>query len=135
MEKIRWSRKYSSGLIYLDNHRRNFIDIINELIDVCNSGTSETRLPMVFHRLAFYVEDYFTMKELAIRDSPTLPFMEYKKEHQRFTAEISRFQERFRMGETGICEQMRDFLVNWFENYIRIFGPEAAAYMKTRGYE
>jgi len=135
MEKIRWSKKYSSGLIYLDNHRRNFIDIINELIDVCSSGTSGTRLPMVFHRLAFYVEDYFTMKELAIRDSPSLPFMEYKKEHQRFAAEISRFQDRYRLGDPGVCEQMVDFLVNWFENYIRIFGPEAAAYMKTKGYE
>ncbi len=135
MEKIRWSSKYSSGLVYLDNHRRNYIDIMNELIDIVNHENCETRLPMVFHRLAFYIEDYFAKKEMAIRDSPDLPFIEYKKEHQRFTSGIIHFQERFRHGEVQICREMFEFMLTWFENYIRIFGTEASDYMRTRGYE
>jgi len=135
MEKIRWKKEYSSGLIYLDNHRRNYIDIVNELIDVLNRKNCTTRLPMVFHRLGFYIEDYFAKKEMAIRDSPTINLTEYKKEHQRFTAAIYEFQERYRKGEQNICEDMVLFMIGWFEQYIRMFGSEAPDYMRSKGFE
>jgi hemerythrin-like metal-binding protein len=135
MDKIRWEKKYSSGLIYLDNHRRNYLEIVNELIDIHNSKNCATRLPLVFHRLAFYIEDYFAKKEMAIRDAPFIPFSEYKKEHQRFTTEISRFQVRFSQGETGICLEMIEFMMAWLKNYIMIFGTEAPEYMRSKGYE
>ncbi len=135
MEKVNWKSEYSSGLNYLDNHRRNYLEIVNELIDIYNSRNCATRLPMVFHRLAFYIEDYFAKKEMAIRDAPDIPFSEYKKEHQRFTTEISRFQERFSKGEKDICREMIDFMMDWLMNYFTRFGTEAPDYMRTRGYE
>ncbi|MCK9325429.1 MAG: hypothetical protein M0P69_08010 [Bacteroidales bacterium] len=135
MKKIRWSKKYSIGLVYLDNHRRNYIDIMNELVDVLNQGSCAKKLPLVFHRLAFYIEDYFIKKEMAIQDAPHLLFKEYKKEHQRFTDGISRFEERFRAGETDLCLEMFEFMQTWIENYIKVFGTEAAEYMRSKGYE
>lgn len=135
MEKIRWAKEYSSGLNYLDNHRRNYLEIVNELIDIYNSRNCAARLPLVFHRLAFYIEDYFATKEMAIREAPGIPFSEYKKEHQHFTSEISRFQERYSQGETDICLEMIEFMKGWLLNYIRVFGTEAPDYMRTKGYE
>ena len=135
MEKIVWKSEYSSGLNYLDNHRRNYIEIVNELIDIYNSKNCATRLPMVFHRLAFYIEDYFAKKETAIREAPHIAFSEYKKEHQRFTAGISRFQERFSHGEKEICGEMIGFMMDWLLNYITRFGTEAPEYMRTKGFE
>jgi hemerythrin-like metal-binding protein len=135
MEKISWKKEYSSGLNYLDNHRRNYLEIVNELIDICNSNNCDTRLPIVFHRLAFYVEDYFAKKEMAIREAPFIPFAEYKKEHQRFTSGIALFQERYSLGETGICLEMVEFMMDWFLNYITRFGSEAPDYMRSKGFE
>jgi len=135
MEKIRWKKEYSSGLIYLDNHRRNYLEIVNELIDISHSNNCDIRLPMVFHRLAFYIEDYFTKKEMAIRDAPSIQFSKYKKEHQRFTSEISCFQERFSLGETGICSEMIEFMMTWFKGYISEFGSEVPDYLRSKGYE
>lgn len=135
MDKIRWKKEYSSGLNYLDNHRRNYLDIVNELIDISNSKNCATRLPMVFHRLAFYIEDYFAKKEMAIREAPAIPFSEYKKEHQRFTTGISHFQERYSHGETDICLEMIEFMMVWFLNYISVFGSEAPDYMRSKGFE
>jgi len=135
MEKIRWSKKYSIGLVYLDNHRRNYIDIMNELVDVLNQGDCGKRLPMVFHRLAFYIEDYFAKKEMAIHDAPNLPFREYKKEHQRFTTGIAEFEARYRTGDSNLCREIFDFMLSWFENYVKVFGTEAADYMRTKGFE
>jgi hemerythrin-like metal-binding protein len=135
MDKIRWKKEYSSGLNYLDNHRRNYLDIVNELIDICNSNNCETRLPLVFHRLAFYIEDYFAKKEMAIREAPGIQFSEYKREHQRFTTGISRFQDRYSHGEHNICREMVGFMMDWFLNYITAFGSEAPDYMRSRGFE
>lgn len=135
MDKIRWKNEYSSGLNYLDNHRRNYLEIVNELIDILNSKNCDTRLPMVFHRLAFYIEDYFAKKEMAIREAPDIPFSEYKKEHLHFTAEISRFQERFSRGEIDICQEMIEFMIDWFLRYITRFGFEAPDYMRSKGFE
>ncbi len=135
MDKIRWTNEFSSGLNYLDNHRRNYLEIVNELIDISNSKNCATRLPLVFHRLAFYIEDYFAKKEMAIREAPGIAFSEYKKEHQRFTTEISRFQERYSHGETNICGEIIEFMMEWLKNYITRFGSEAPDYMRTKGYE
>jgi len=135
MDKISWKKEYSSGLNYLDNHRRNYLEIVNELIDIHNSKNCYTRLPIVFHRLAFYIEDYFTKKEMAIREAPSIPFSEYKKEHQRFTDAISLFQQRFSRGEPDICTEMIEFMMSWFLNYITRFGFEAPEYMRSQGFE
>jgi hemerythrin len=72
---------------------------------------------------------------MAIQDAPHLLFKEYKKEHQRFTDGISRFEERFRAGETDLCLEMFEFMQTWIENYIKVFGTEAAEYMRSKGYE
>lgn len=135
MEKIAWKKEYSSGLNYLDNHRRNYLDIVNELIDITNSNNCELRLPLVFHRLAFYLEDFFTHKEMAIRDAPNIRLASYKAEHQRFTREIICFQERYSRGETDLCLEMVQFMLNWFHNYLEVFGNEAPEYMRSKGYE
>lgn len=135
MEKIRWNSEFSSGLNYLDNHRRNYLDIVNELIDIHNSGNCVTRLPLVFHRLAFYIEDYFAKKEMAIRDAPNIQLTEYKKEHHRFTEGISAFQRRYGQGETNLCQEIIRFMMDWLTNYIAVFGREAPDYMRTKGFE
>lgn len=135
MERISWKEEYSSGLVYLDHHRKNYLEIVNELIDILNENSCAEGLPMVFHRLAFFIEDYFAKKEMAIREAPGIPFLEYKKEHQRFTTGISHFQERFSQGETGICGEMIEFMMEWLLNYIHRFGTEAPEYMKTQGFE
>lgn len=134
-ERIQWSEKYVSGLVYLDNHRHNFIDILNELIEVVNEKSCETRLPMIFHRLAFYVEDFFTKKEMALKGAVGLPTQTYRAEHDRFTSAIAQFHDDFRRGRIEVCFEMLVFLIDWFDHYVTIFGPEAAAYMKQRGYE
>ncbi len=135
ISKLVWKKEYESGLVYLDNHRRNFLDILNELIEVVNEKSCETRLPMIFHRLAFYVEDYFTKKEMAIKDCDNLPLHTYKAEHDRFTSAIQTFQEEFRHGNITVCRELLEFLLDWFENYVKIFGSKEAEYMRSAGFE
>ena len=135
MEKIKWEQRYSSGLIYLDNHRRNFIGIIQELQTTIEEGSCEQMLPMIFHRMAFYIEDYFLKKEMALQDADYLPLSKYKVEHDRFTTQMVVYQERFLGGEEGLCREMVDFLINWFENYITLFDQEGVAFLRSKGYE
>lgn len=134
-EKLSWSDKYSSGLTYLDNHRRNFLDILNELVELVNEESCESNMPMVFQRLAFYAEAYFTKKEIAMQECQYLPLHDYRAEHDRFTQAIERFHDEFRHGSTGVCRDMLTFLIEWFEGYIDTFGPDAAEYLRKRGYE
>lgn len=134
-EKIHWSEKYVSGLVYLDNHRRNFIDILNELIDVVNEESCESRLPIIFHRLAFYAEDYFAKKEMAMKEAGELPTHMYRAEHDRFTSAIARFHDDYSRGNVDVCREMLIFLIDWFDHYMSIFGQEAADHMRQRGFE
>ena len=134
-EKLVWGDRYNSGLVYLDNHRRNFIDIVNELVEVTNEGTCETMLPMIFYRLTFYVEDYFTKKEIAIKDCDELPLHTYKAEHDRFTSAIQVFHDEFSHGRLDVCEDLLVFLIEWFENYVKIFDSQGVEYMRKLGFE
>ena len=134
-DHIIWNESYSSGLVYLDNHRRNFIDIVNELVDVVNEETCSATLPMIFHRLAFYVEEYFVNKEIALMGNSDLPLHSYKKEHAIFTAEVTRQQEAFFVGREKVCRDLLDFIIEWYHNYIGLFGPEAVEYLRGKGFE
>ena len=134
-DRISWSELHSSGLVYLDNHRRNFIDIVNELIEVVNEDTCASNLPMIFHRLAFYVEDYFVNKEIALMGNSDLPLQVYKQEHARFTAEVTRYQQAYNQGHERVCRDLLEFIIPWYHNYISLFGPEAVEYMRNRGFE
>jgi hemerythrin len=73
MERISWKEEYSSGLIYLDNHRKNYLEIVNELIDILNENSCAEGLPMVFHRLAFFIEDYFCQEGNGHTRGPRYP--------------------------------------------------------------
>lgn len=134
-EKLQWSEEYSSGLIYIDNHRRNFLDILNELVEVVNDGSCETMLPMIFHRMAFYAEDFFTKKEMALANIEELETNIYRAEHDRFTEAITRFHDDFRRGQVDVCRDLLVFLIDWFQNYFAIFGKEAADFLREKGYE
>ena len=135
MEKIRWKKEYASGLVYLDNHRRNFLDIVNEVIEADNEGVCEEKIPMIFYRPSFYVENYFVNKEMALQGNEKLPISRYKQEHDRFTSTMIDFQKRFRHGERLICTEIGVFLKKWFENYISLFDQEGIDYMRQKGYE
>jgi len=134
-EKLRWDETYSSGLVYLDNHRRNFFDIVNELVEVANEERCESSLTLIFQRLAFYVENYFVNKEIAMMGNSDLPLQSYKQEHARFTDEISRHHQEIHNGNIGACRELVEFLIAWFENYIRLFEPEAVEYLRQKGFE
>lgn len=134
-EKLSWSAEYSSGLIYLDNHRRNFLDILNELVEVVNEESCESMMPMVFQRIAFYAEDFFTKKEIAMQECQHLPLHDYRAEHDRLTQAIARFHDEFRHGIQGVCREMLVFLIDWFKSYIGTFGSDAAEYLRKKGYE
>lgn len=134
-EHIKWSEPYSSGLVYLDNHRRNFIDIVNELVDVVNEESCVSTLPMIFHRLAFYVEEYFVNKEIALMGNSNLPLYKYKVEHARFADEVTRHQQAFREGKEKVCRNLLEFIIPWYHNYISLFGPDAVEYLRSKGFE
>jgi len=134
-DKLTWTDKYSSGLIYLDNHRRNFMDILNELVEVVNEDSCEAMLPMIFQRLAFYAEDYFTKKEIAMQECKYLPLHNYRAEHDRFIQAVARFHEEFSRGQISVCREMLIFLLDWFHVYIDTFGADAVEYLRKKGYE
>jgi len=134
-DKLGWDETYSSGLVYLDNHRRNFIDIVNELIEVVNEERYESSLTMIFQRLAFYVENYFVNKEIAMMGNSNLPLQSYKQEHARFTSEIVRLHQEILEGNLEACRELVEFILSWFKNYIRLFGPDAVEYLRQKGFE
>ncbi len=134
-KKLLWSDKYSSGLMYLDNHRRNFLDIMNELVEVVNEDSCEELLPMIFYRLSFYAEDYFTNKEIAMQECHHLPLHNYRAEHDRFTEAVLRSHDEFRHGNMGVCRELLVFLIDWFHGYIETFGQDAVEYLRNKGYE
>ena len=134
-DQLVWSGEFSSGLVYLDNHRRNFIDIMNELVDLVNDDNCATDLPLIFQRLAFYVEEYFVNKEIALMGTSDLPMQVFKAEHDRFTTEVTKYQEAFRSGKEKVCRDLLEFMLAWFKNYIGLFGAEAVDYLRNKGFE
>ena len=58
MHKIEWKSDYSVGVHYLDEQRKNIINVINLLIDNPNIFNEEEKIEGVFSELDNYVSTH-----------------------------------------------------------------------------
>jgi len=116
-EKYTWKQEYETDVKFIDNFHKNFMKLINTLIDVVYNKECSEKIIMVFHRLANYIEDYLVKEEMYLQEIGYENLMEHKAEHKAFIKEIISFQEAYE-NQQNICLDLLVYVDKYFKNHI-----------------
>ncbi len=115
--KYTWLSEYETGVTFIDNFHKNFMNLTNTLIDVVYKQECKQKIMMVFHRLVNYTEDYLVKEEMYLQKIGYKNFKEHKAEHAEFIKEIISFQEAYENKE-DICLNLLIYVDKYFKNHI-----------------
>jgi len=117
MAYIEWTRDLEFGISVIDAQHKQIIDLINELDDLCQSGSAHN-IQHVIEGLLKYTETHFDFEE-ELQEKAEYP---YSKAHRRiddnFRKKIASFRERSSNGE-DVARELLTLLNVWFISHIK----------------
>jgi hemerythrin len=132
-EFFEWKQEYNVGVDAIDEHRKKFFEIINNLKKVILGRSCKTSVTDIFFSLVHYAEHYLIQEEIYFKESGYSGFSDHQEIHNDFIKRIIRFKEDFQEGKPEVCEDMYFYLENWLVTHIMHYDIQAVAWLKERG--
>jgi len=129
MSFLEWDVKYEVGVPLIDNQHRRVVDYINQLHGAVENGDRREVMD-VLDQLVEYTVAHFGFEE-AMQEQGQYPRVEEHKEvHQKFTANIDQYRQRFENGE-DIARKLLEELNAWFISHIQEEDADYVPYLKN----
>ena len=106
-----------TGLDSIDNHHKEFVTLINNLVDILNGNKNKTDILTIFHKLLYYAEMYFIEEELYYKKENYSYLQEHLQKHSDFIESITTFKQCYEKGSEKIYEKMMKFLDKWYKEH------------------
>ncbi|MCB2196838.1 MAG: bacteriohemerythrin [Bacteroidetes bacterium] len=132
-EPYQWKEEYSVKISVIDDQHKKFLDIINELKIIINSGTCKEKVSQVFFQLAYLIDHYFIKEEIYFKDLKYPHFDQHKAQHNAFIERIIQFQKDVENNKPDLCLEIFQFLENWFDEHILKYDKDAVEYLRAGG--
>ncbi len=127
-----WKEEYSVNLDLIDIHHKKFIDILNNLHNAISTKPCREDISDIFFSLVYYAENHLVNEEIYLKERGYPDFARHKENHNNFIERVIKFQEDFRKGKENVCDDMYEFLKNWFENHILKYDREAVLFLRQK---
>jgi len=128
-----WKEKYAVGIQEIDAQHKALIALIVKLFSAMQSGAGKDVLEETLTGLIDYTHRHFMTEEMLMGNYDYSGLEEHMLEHQKFIAEISRFQKDYLSGNSGISIQLITFLRNWLEDHICKTDHQYAEFFRGKG--
>jgi hemerythrin-like metal-binding protein len=133
LEHRNWDVSQSIGIDLFDKHHKNFIDIINLLIDAINKDEYSDSVAEVFHKLIFYAENYFIDEELYFKKYNYTNAKQHQDSHELLMNQINKFYLQFKDGKKGFCSDMLNYIENWFKEHLQKYDKDTVNFLIEKG--
>ena len=133
LTEIKWLPEYDIKVEIIDESHRSLVDLINKLADMINRKACPETMSDIFFSLIHYAESYLIREEILLRDLGYSQLDQHKAKHHLFIEKIKSFRERFSSGDPDICQDLYNFLVDWFHEHILQYDKETIAFLKGKG--
>jgi hemerythrin len=128
---LEWRRAYSTGISFLDEQHKEFINLTNELYAASRMGWKHSQA--VFMRMIRYTVQYFQTdlkNEENIMERIDYPeYKEHKREHAFFLKEILRQTLEFKEGRKSNAKDFILFLRDWILSHVAICDKKLSLYL------
>jgi hemerythrin len=120
MSIIKWSEDLQIGIGNIDQQHRELINIINELHLAVEYSEGEEVILAIIDKLHAYADTHFRDEEDLLERNDYPGKVDHVVEHREFIAKLDELRERFHSNSEVLTVHIRNFLLSWFFNHIRI---------------
>ena len=133
LKKFDWKKDYSVNIDIIDEQHKKFLDIMNLLIDTINENDCSQRVADIFFSLAYYAEHYFINEEIMFKNYQYPNLTQHKEVHNKFIMRIIQFQKEFEQDKENVCEELLQYLEDWFKEHILDYDKQASDFLLEHG--
>lgn len=118
MDNIQWSDKLSVGVGSIDAEHKKLINLVNELNQHILVGSRNEAAGNALSGLIDYTVTHFKNEEDLMKKHGYPGYPNHKTEHEKLTAKVLDFKDRYVSGKTGFTIELIKFLQDWLINHI-----------------
>lgn len=132
--KLEWDDSLSTGNRAIDVQHRYLIDIINELAEAIEQGTTDKSIGKILNLLKYYTVWHFDREEQCMERYNCPAAETNKKAHGYFIRTFEEFQEEYKQsGSSGdIALRMYQELTEWLVKHIKKVDGEMRSCVHTK---
>ncbi|MEI6842347.1 MAG: bacteriohemerythrin [Methanomicrobiales archaeon] len=127
LSRISWDTSYSVNVEVLDAQHRNLFAIVNRVINLTESRSSDL-LPAI-KELIDYLSVHFR-EEHAVMTSANYPnLLNHRKEHLKFTETVEEFLKSYKEGDKELGLKMVVFMKDWIHDHTKKIDVKYGEYL------
>lgn len=136
-QKIVWKNDLVTGIKLIDSQHREFIGLVNKILDSSMNSDDEQLIRKSFAFLRYYINEHFCVEEAAMAEYKYPHYAMHKNIHTCFREEFERL-EGLLNSKTHVHDvliKLNYLMVNWFVNHIRIDDKKLCEYLLAQEQE
>ena len=128
-----WSDAYSVKIGVMDTQHKVLVELINELHQAMVTGRGKEHLGGILSNLIKYTKSHFSAEEGLMQSNQYPEFTRHRAEHDRFSATVQEFQDKFQKNEVVLTMDVMDFLKEWLSKHIMGVDKRYAPHLHAKG--
>ena len=127
-----WKPEYSVQIPAIDTQHQRLFALAAELHTAMAQGEGRIALQKGLNSLVDYTKTHFRDEEELMRKYGYPKFSDHKVEHEKLTAQVLEFQERFIRHEACLTIDLMMFLQTWLHRHIKGSDRKYAAHINSQ---
>ncbi|MCP5500069.1 MAG: hemerythrin family protein [Leptospiraceae bacterium] len=132
MEKIRWEKRYETGIERIDKQHRKLVELTSELVEATESGKARRIIVDVLKSLIYYTKTHFVDEEKIMQEVGFPEYEAHKEEHEEFIKRVHESTIDLIQGHSVPSIKLTEFLFSWLVDHILIHDKKIGNYIKQR---
>ncbi len=136
-EKIEWKQDLDTGIRLIDRQHREFIGLVNKLLDSSLKADDSKLIIDSFSFLKYYISEHFSVEESAMLTYDYPHYGIHKSIHDTFREEINGMETtlKTRNSPHEMSMKLNYLIVNWFMNHIKVEDNKLCRFLEARAEE
>jgi hemerythrin len=136
-QKIVWGKDLLTGIKLIDSQNREFIGLVNKLLDISAKSDDEQLIIKSFAFLKYYINEHFSVEEAAMFEYDYPAYAIHRNIHTCFREEFERLELSLKnkAHPHDVVTKINYLVVNWFLNHIKTDDMKLSEYLLAKAEE
>lgn len=130
-QKIAWKNDLVTGIKLVDGQHREFIGLVNRILDNSMKSDDEQLIRKSFSFLKYYINEHFSLEEAAMTEYKYPHYAIHKNMHVCFREEFERLESflKAKVHTHDVLVNLNYLVVNWYLNHIKMDDKRLCEYL------